>query len=289
MGDDPRESTLNSESFEDRIREIRSGFSPSFQRLADFLLDSYTQAALLTATELAHALDIDPATVVRFAQRLGYPGYLDLQREIRRKVKRELFDTHTFEIDSLTGIVDAAWNDLLRFLDLCRRTFPVAEAESLIVALDEAERVVLLAEGLALAPARVLAAWLEAAGYTIHLAGGSLSDLARAIAGARRGDLCMAIEVVDPSPFQARAMAEARESGIRTAAIVASPSSRLASHVDIVLAAQAPQEPMMGQALIEAFVYVLVQMLAFARPGRFAQIDGRTEALARRIASAPPD
>src|SRR3990170_2750930 len=254
MGDDPRESTLNSESFEDRIREIRSGFSPSFQRLADFLLDSYTQAALLTATELAHALDIDPATVVRFAQRLGYPGYLDLQREIRRKVKRELFDTHTFEIDSLTGIVDAAWNDLLRFLDLCRRTFPVAEAESLIVALDEAERVVLLAEGLALAPARVLAAWLEAAGYTIHLAGGSLSDLARA-------------------------MAEARESGIRTAAIVASPSSRLASHVDIVLAAQAPQEPMMGQALIEAFVYVLVQMLAFARPGRFAQIDGRTEAL----------
>src|SRR4030067_645581 len=113
-------------SYVERIREARTELSPSFEKLADFLLDSYAHAALLTATEIGHSLD------------------------------------------------------------LTRRSFSVEHAEALISALDEAQRVILLAEGLALAPAQNLAAWLEAAGYNIHLAGGSISDLARALTGARR-------------------------------------------------------------------------------------------------------
>ena len=61
-------------TYESRIRRARPGLSPSFIRLADFLLDSYAHAAFLTATELAHVLDVDPATVVRFSQQLGYRG-----------------------------------------------------------------------------------------------------------------------------------------------------------------------------------------------------------------------
>jgi DNA-binding MurR/RpiR family transcriptional regulator len=33
---------------------------------------------------------VDPATVTRFAQRLGYAGYPELQREIQELVKEEL-------------------------------------------------------------------------------------------------------------------------------------------------------------------------------------------------------
>ena len=61
-------------TYEERIREVRRGLSPSFARLADFLLDSFAEASFLTATELAHSLDLDPATVVRFAQKTGLPG-----------------------------------------------------------------------------------------------------------------------------------------------------------------------------------------------------------------------
>ena len=43
-------------SYVERIRNVRNDLSPSFERLAEFLLDSYTQAALLTATELGHSL-----------------------------------------------------------------------------------------------------------------------------------------------------------------------------------------------------------------------------------------
>ena len=64
--------------------------SKSFARLADFLLNSYTEASFMTASELAHALNLDAATVVRFSQRLGYTGFPQLQREIRSKVKNDL-------------------------------------------------------------------------------------------------------------------------------------------------------------------------------------------------------
>ena len=44
-------------TYEDKIRAERSNMSKSFARLADFLLDSYVEAAFMTASELAHNLD----------------------------------------------------------------------------------------------------------------------------------------------------------------------------------------------------------------------------------------
>ena len=77
-------------SYEERIRQDRSNMSKSFAKLADFLLDSYIESAFMTASELAHELDLDAATVVRFAQTLGYTGFPELQREIRQRVLRDL-------------------------------------------------------------------------------------------------------------------------------------------------------------------------------------------------------
>jgi DNA-binding MurR/RpiR family transcriptional regulator len=77
-------------SYQDRIRQERSNMSKSFAKLADYLLDSYVEAAFMTASELAHALNLDAATVVRFSQHLGYAGFPKLQREIRARVKEDL-------------------------------------------------------------------------------------------------------------------------------------------------------------------------------------------------------
>ena len=133
-------------SYAERIRQVRADLSPSFERIADFLLDSYAQAALLTATELGHTLDIDTATVVRFAQQLGYKGYPELQREIRDKLKREFLGVTISEPKSASEAADNALSEIAQSLDLTRKTFPLEQAEALIIALDEAQRVILLAE-----------------------------------------------------------------------------------------------------------------------------------------------
>lgn len=270
-------------TYVDRIRERRSGFSPSFERLAQFLLDSYAQAALLTATEVGHTLDIDTATVVRFAQHLGYKGFPELHKEIRKKLKEELLEEKDLEPFSSAEAAEMALAELTHALDLTRRSFPVQTAESLIAALDEALRVIILAEGLALAPARTLAAWLEAAGYNVHLSGGCLSDLAHALAGARRGDMLIVIEVDEQTPFLANAISEARAAGLRSAALVPSPSSPAALQADYALAAYKTPHADAGQILVEALIFAFLRMLLRARPGRFEGHHERVGQLKQRL------
>src|SRR4030065_2632181 len=77
-------------TYEESIGLDRPTMSKSFAKLADFLLDSYIEASFMTASELAHVLNLDAATVVRFSQHLGYKGYPELLREIRDKVRRNL-------------------------------------------------------------------------------------------------------------------------------------------------------------------------------------------------------
>ncbi len=270
-------------SYVERIRETRAELSPSFEKLADFLLDSYAHAALLSATEIGHSLDVDTATVVRFAQFLGYKGYPELQREIRDKLRKELLEEDFIEPNTSAEAVEVAMKELAHGLDLTRRSFSIEQAEAMISALDEAQRVIILAEGLALAPARNLAAWLEAAGYNIHLSGGSLSDLARALAGARKGDMVVAIEVDEDNPHLYEAIAEAKASGISTGALVSAPSSPAASQADYVLAAYQTPLAGAGQILVEAVIFAFMQMLTCVRPGRFEKNSARVAQLKRRL------
>jgi DNA-binding MurR/RpiR family transcriptional regulator len=270
-------------SYVERIRQVRSILSPSFERIADFILDSYAQVALLTATELGHTLDIDTATVVRFAQQLGYKGYPELQREIREKLKREFLGVSLVEPRSASEAADNALSEIAQSLDLTRKTFPLEQAEALINALDEAQRVILLAEGLALGPARNLAAWLEAAGYNIHISSGSLSDLARALVGARKGDMVIIIEVDDETPYLAEAINEAKALDLRTAAIVSSPSSPAAQFADLHLAAYKTPQSGVDQIMVEAIIYAFMRMLHRARPGRFETTEERIAQVMRNL------
>lgn len=270
-------------SYEERIREVRGSLSPSFARLADFLLDSYAEASFLTATELAHALDLDPATVVRFSQKIGYPGYPELQREIRQKVKDQLLARRELEPGTAAAACDAALQDVARALDLTRRGFPSQEAQGLLNALDGAKRIVVLAEGLAYTPARSLAAWLEAAGYAIAVAGNGVTEMARAMSGVRKGDLLLTVIVDEQTPFIARAMAEARSAGVKTAALVAFPSAKAAQHADLLLTAHASPDPAVGGILIQSLVYALVRMLLQARPGLFRPVQERVSEMTHRL------
>ena len=67
----------------DRLRRDYPRFSPAQQSLARYLVDHLAELPLLSAHEVAKASHCSPATVVRFAQALGYSGYPELQRAVR--------------------------------------------------------------------------------------------------------------------------------------------------------------------------------------------------------------
>jgi len=274
-------------SYEDRIREALPHLSPSLRRLAEFLLDSYIEASFLTATELAHALDLDPATVVRFSQRIGYPGYPELQREIRERVQRQLLHTPQPEDGSLAAAADAALQGAVQHLDMVRRGFPVEQAERLLKLLEQSERIWVVADGAARPSAESLTLGLEQAGCAVHLVGSHPWDLSRALAIAEPKHLFLCVACDDESPFAARALAAAREAGIPTAAILAAPSLAAGREAEIVLAMHASPEPALAQLALLAASLTLVRMLARDRPDRVRAGAERAKEIVRLLQAEP--
>jgi len=268
--------------FESRIRKQRSDFPPSFEALGKYLLDSYPQAALMTATELAHTLDLDPGTVVRFAQKLGYRGYPELQRDLRRKLKDELLHIPSAS-EGDGNASDAAFSAAARCLELTRRSFSLAAAGQMIDVLDRSERVLLFAESMAVPAALNLSYWLSAAGYSVQLAGDNPVEIARLLAGAHSQDFAAALEVSPRSPFLVRALTAARNAGMKTGAIAAAPSSRLGDIAETILVGHGDPGTGNPQMVLETIVHVFIHILRQERPLRFNNSSEKFLHLSRQL------
>lgn len=272
-------------SYEERIRRERPNMSKSFAKLGDFLLDSYVEAAFMTASELAQALNLDAATVVRFSQHLGYSGFPKLQREIRQRVKNDLLirPKQASDPDSVTGIVSNAMTEVILGMDQTRISLDNDAMDKLVDALGQARRIVVLAEGPAQPTAYSLVLFLEQGGFPIYIARAGIADLARTVNIAHSQDLLLALEVAGQAPYIARAMGEAQKRGIPTAAIIGSASLASARYADIVLAAQA--HPSLGVRLvaIEAIVYALAQVLHWKFADRFMGTEQAISELSEKI------
>lgn len=76
--------------FRERVMEARSvGFTPSFNKVAEYIESNVLGAALSTASTLARETGVDPATVVRMTQRLDYRGWPELREELSEGIVDE--------------------------------------------------------------------------------------------------------------------------------------------------------------------------------------------------------
>lgn len=259
-------------SYVDRIRAGRPNMSKSFARLADFLLDSYIEAAFMTATELAHAVDVDATTVVRFSQQLGYSGYPELLRDIRAHVKRDLLirPQESKITDSVPGVVKQATQELGRSLEQTRMLMDTDAVEELMEKFALTRRVVVMPEGPAQPAAYNLVHLLEQGGFAVYISRSGVADLARTVFTATAQDLLLAIEVSGEAPYIARALAQAQKRGIPTAAILGAASLASARAADVVLVAQPHPSTEVGIVAVNAVVYALAQALRWRFRERFA-------------------
>ena len=272
-------------AYEERIRDLRPRMSKSFARLADYILDSYVQAALMTATELAHQVDVDAATVVRFAQKLGYSGFPELQDDIKERVKQDLLirPEQVAESDSVPGAVSAAMHQLLAAIEQARLLLDVDSITTLVKAVGKARRIIIAPEGLGQAAAYNLCNLLKQGGFVVTQTQPGASDLAQAISIASKEDLLLVIDVAGDATYIARALAEANKLGIQTAAIVGAASHPSANEASVVLAAQNQPDITIGIVVVDAVVYALAEALRWQYPQRFAGTEEAIEDLYKRI------
>lgn len=272
-------------SYDELIRVQRAGMSKSFAKLADFILDSHVQAALMTATEIAHQVDVDAATVVRFAQRLGYGGFPELQAEIKSRVLNELLlkPPVSGQVDSTLAAADSTLEQLRQAIEQTRLMLDGSSLDELVEALGAARRVLLVAEGIGQAAAYNLMNVLEQGGFIITLLPAAANDLARGISTAIAEDLLLVIDITGEAPYIARALEEAREAGLKTAAIAGAASHASARVAQLTLTTQSQTTVGVALVVMDALVYALAEAVRWRYRERFAGSDKAMEAMFERL------
>ena len=70
----------------EQLRESmkRAKLTKTSRLIGEYMLDHETDACFMTSTEIAAELDVSEASVIRFARALGYSGYMDFQKSLRK-------------------------------------------------------------------------------------------------------------------------------------------------------------------------------------------------------------
>jgi DNA-binding MurR/RpiR family transcriptional regulator len=77
-------------SIEERIAAVGDRLTPTERRIARFVLDDPTLLAFGTVSDLATRVETSRPSIVRFATKLGFDGYTDLQRWVRQGVAQRI-------------------------------------------------------------------------------------------------------------------------------------------------------------------------------------------------------
>ena len=85
----------------ERIAKIAGGFTKGQKRIATAVLREYDKVAFMTATKFSKHVGVSESTLLRFANELGYEGYLEFKRALQELVKIKLTPHQRIEITKL--------------------------------------------------------------------------------------------------------------------------------------------------------------------------------------------
>ncbi|MEO1701340.1 MAG: MurR/RpiR family transcriptional regulator [Pseudomonadota bacterium] len=75
------------DNFRDRVAQVHAQMPKRLSQAASYMLSNPEDTALGTAASVARAADVQPSTLVRLAQHLGYAGFSDMQTVFRERLK----------------------------------------------------------------------------------------------------------------------------------------------------------------------------------------------------------
>ena len=105
----------STEPIDQLIKENYSQLSKGCKKVASYVLDNLSSAALLSSTELAEKVNVSDTTVVRFSKTLGFNGYTEFKKHLRSTYVSTLYDDlqsmnstqdHQYALNYLNSTVD---------------------------------------------------------------------------------------------------------------------------------------------------------------------------------------
>ncbi len=212
------------------LRRDYGRFSPAQQSLARYLADHVAELPLLSAQEIAASAHCSPATVVRFAQSLGFAGYPAVQRLVRQ-TQREAMNGGIKRNAPQTGPGDpigrALAADRQALTDATERLAGAGIAP-IVAALAGRSPLLLAGEGHARAVIAILEERLARAGRALLVVEGLTARDSARMAALPRSGAVIAISVGRESTVADAALRAAAAAGVPAAVLVDSALSPVA-------------------------------------------------------------
>ncbi|MEO3977834.1 MurR/RpiR family transcriptional regulator [Streptomyces sp. CAU 1734] len=209
---------------------------PKAGQVRQVLTTQPTFGSYATADEVAARAGVNRATVVRFAQSLGFDGWPGFQAELRAAHLSRRFDPGTPSGAEGGRLAASLARDAQNLREL-ERSFDFGTARAVVRAIRDARRTLVLASGTHAVAASALAMVAASRGFPVEYEDRGGPRLANALAGLEAGDCVVAWSFWQHYRETAAALRVARTAGAVTCVITDTrhaPPALEAAHVLVI-------------------------------------------------------
>lgn len=223
-----------------RISEMMPEFSKGQKLIANFILDHYEKAAYMTALKLGNTVNVSESTVVRFANKLGFEGYPQLQRSLQSHIKNRLTSIQRMDVTrNRIGGLGTVEGVLGQDIDRIRRTIDSVSSEAFEKAVDaicNAKSIYIQGAMSSGILANFMHYYLRLIFKNVsHIGAVGTNELYQQMVHMGEGDVLIAMSFPRYATSTIEACKYARESGAKIIAITDSENSPLAQYADCPL------------------------------------------------------
>ncbi|WP_104129694.1 MurR/RpiR family transcriptional regulator [Cryobacterium sp. N21] len=267
--------------------EPAGGHTPSHRRVAEVVLKNQQLASYSEIAEISERAGVNPSTVVRFAQALGFKGWPELQQELRVRYLATLTSEETLRAhpsSTLPSAVHDAIHQDIANLQQTIDSIEITDSEAAIEALASAGRILVVGMGSFSAPASVLAHLGSVMGYPISFEGRGGPHLATAMTTLTADDVLVVCNVWRPIRDVLAAAEAAKHTGTTVIAITDMRRGKLAAAADLPLIVPSEGVSFLQSATAAtSVVYGLLSGMEAARPERSRAALRRTQELWQQL------
>ncbi|MEX1362859.1 MAG: MurR/RpiR family transcriptional regulator [Nannocystaceae bacterium] len=208
------------------------------QLVADFMLDHLEEVPLLSVPELSGRSGASEATVVRFAQRIGYDGFASLRADLLEAVRQKVVPddgaaamfARVPQGDTFDAIAEQEMGNIQRSIASLDRAAATAVADALF----RADSVCCYGVGISAHLAALTAYLLAQIGLRAQVIPATFSSPLEPLVSLRQQDAVLVLSLPPYSRASLDVIRAARDRGATTVAIcdrITAPAAALADHV----------------------------------------------------------
>ena len=217
----------------------------SEKMLSDYIINNLDQVLSISVQKLAEVTGLSVATVVRFAQHLGFEGYKDFRLYLAQFANEheDFILDFTKNESSVDSQISGMLSSCIECLSLTEKNLDHSVLSSVVQAIGGARKIAFIGVGTSYIVCQDAAMKFKRVGVLADSACDH-GEISAVMVGMREGDVIVGISHSGSSETVVGALKTARQLGITTVAVTTFKGSSITDYADFTLYTQTRESPL---------------------------------------------